>query len=63
MYNSNYRRFERSGLHLCQGIHSHWPKRNHLEMYVLSSEDRVFELQSGQTKDHEIGICCFFNKH
>ena len=32
---------------------------------VLSSSavDRGFESQSGQTKDYEIGICCFFTKH
>ena len=32
---------------------------------VLTSNvvDRGFELQSGQTKDYEIGICCFSAKH
>ena len=25
--------------------------------------DRGFEPQSGQTKDYEIGICCFSAKH
>jgi hypothetical protein len=25
--------------------------------------DRWFESRSGQTKDYEIGICCFFAKH
>jgi hypothetical protein len=32
---------------------------------VLASSviDRKFEPQSGQTKDYEIGICCFSAKH
>ena len=32
---------------------------------VLASSvvDRGFEPRSGQTKDYEIGICCFFAKH
>ena len=32
---------------------------------VLASNavDRGFEQRSGQTKDYEIGICCFFAKH
>jgi hypothetical protein len=32
---------------------------------VLSSSvvDRGFESQSGQTKDYEIGNCCFSAKH
>jgi len=25
--------------------------------------DRWFESRSGQTKDYEIGICCFYAKH
>jgi hypothetical protein len=28
-----------------------------------SAVDRGFESQSGQTKDYEIGICCFSAKH
>ena len=28
-----------------------------------SAVDRGFEPQSGQTKDYEIGICCFSAKH
>ena len=32
---------------------------------VLASSviDRSFEPRSGQTKDYEIGICCFSAKH
>ena len=30
---------------------------------VLSVVDRGFEPRSGQTKDYEIGICCFSAKH
>jgi hypothetical protein len=30
---------------------------------TLSAVDRGFEPQSGQTKDYEIGICCFSAKH
>ena len=32
-------------------------------MLVLSAVDRGFEPWSGQTKDYEIGICCFSAKH
>jgi len=28
-----------------------------------SAVDRGFEPQAGQTKDYNIGICCFFAKH
>ena len=28
-----------------------------------SAVDRGFESQSGKTKDHKIGMCCFFAKH
>jgi hypothetical protein len=28
-----------------------------------SAVDRVFEPRLGQTKDYEIGICCFTDKH
>ena len=28
-----------------------------------SAVDRGFESRSGQTKDYEIGICCFSDKH
>jgi hypothetical protein len=28
-----------------------------------SAVDRGFNSQSGQTKDYEIGICCFSAKH
>ena len=28
-------------------------------MLASSAVDRGFELRSGQTKDYEIGICCF----
>ena len=30
---------------------------------ALSVVDRGFESRSGQTKDYEIGICCFSAKH
>ena len=30
---------------------------------VSTAIDRGFEPQSGQTKDYEIGICCFSAKH
>ena len=30
---------------------------------VSTAVDRGFEPQSGQTKDYEIGICCFSAKH
>jgi hypothetical protein len=30
---------------------------------ALSVVDRGFELRSGQTKDYEIGICCFSAKN
>jgi hypothetical protein len=41
---------------------------NHISVVmvsVLSSSvvDRGFESQSGQTKDYEIGNCCFSAKH
>ena len=29
----------------------------------LSAADRVFNARSGQTKDYDIGICCFSAKH
>jgi len=28
-----------------------------------SAVDHGFEFRSGQTKNYEIGICCFFAKH
>jgi len=34
-----------------------------VSVLVLSAVDHVFEPQSGQTKDYEIGICCFSTKH
>ena len=34
-----------------------------VNVLVSSAVDRVFEPQSGQTKDYEIGICCFSAKH
>jgi len=30
---------------------------------ALSEVDRGFDFRSGQTKDFEIGICCFSAKH
>ena len=34
-----------------------------VNVLVSSAVDREFEPQSGQTKDYEIGICCFPAKH
>ena len=34
-----------------------------VSVLASSAVDRGFEPQSGQTKDYEIGICCFFAKH
>ena len=34
-----------------------------VNVLALSAVDRGFEPQSGQTKDYEIGICCFSTKH
>jgi hypothetical protein len=34
-----------------------------VSLLVLSSEDHGFDPRSGQTKDFEIGICCFSAKH
>ena len=34
-----------------------------VSMLASSAVDRGFEFRSGQTKDYNIGICCFFSKH
>ena len=34
-----------------------------VSMLASSAVDREFESRSGQTKDYEIGICCFSAKH
>jgi hypothetical protein len=34
-----------------------------VSMFVSSTVDRGFEPQSGQLKEYEIGICCFFANH
>jgi hypothetical protein len=34
-----------------------------VSMLTLSAVDRGFEPRSGQTKDYEIGICCFSTNH
>jgi hypothetical protein len=34
-----------------------------VRVLASSSVDRGFELRSGQTKDYEIGICCFSAQH
>ena len=34
-----------------------------VSMLVLSAVDRGFQPRSGQTKDYNIGICCFSAKH
>ena len=34
-----------------------------VSMLASTAVDRGFESRSGQTKDYEIGICCFSTKH
>ena len=34
-----------------------------VSVLASSALDRMFEPRSGQTKDYEIGICCFSAKH
>ena len=34
-----------------------------VSVFASSAVDREFEAPSGQTKDYEIGICCFSAKH
>ena len=34
-----------------------------VSVLASSAIDRGFDRRSGQTKDYEIGICCFFAKH
>jgi len=34
-----------------------------VNVFASIAVDRRFELRSGQTKDYEIGICCFSAKH
>ena len=34
-----------------------------VSVLASSAVDRGLEPRSGQTKDYEIGICCFFAKH
>jgi hypothetical protein len=34
-----------------------------VSVVALSAADRVFNARSGQTKDYDIGICCFSAKH
>ena len=34
-----------------------------VSVLVSSAVDRGFDPRSGQTKDYEIGICCFSAKH
>jgi hypothetical protein len=42
-----------------------WNRIGGVVVSVLASSavDGVFEAWSGQTKDYEIGICCFSAKH
>jgi len=35
----------------------------HISMSLLHAVDCGFESRSGQTKDYEIGMCCFSAKH
>ena len=43
------------------------PQENHIDVKVSVLAtiviDHGFESRSGQTKDYEIGICCFSAKH
>ena len=34
-----------------------------VSVLVSTAVDRLFKPRSGQTKDYEIGICCFSAKH
>ena len=34
-----------------------------VNVFTSSAVDRGFKSRSGQTKDYEIGICCFSAKH
>jgi hypothetical protein len=34
-----------------------------LSMFDSSTVDHGFKARSGQTKDYEIGMCCFSTKH
>ena len=34
-----------------------------VSMLAPNAVDRCFELRSGQTKDYEIGMCCFSDKN
>ena len=34
-----------------------------VSVLASSAVDHGFESRSGQTKDYEIGICCFYAKH
>jgi len=34
-----------------------------VSVFTLNAVDRVFEAQSGKTKDYNIGICGLFAKH
>ena len=50
-------------------IHVHAPNYyNHINgamvsVFTSSAGDREFKPRSGQTKDYNIGICCFSAKH
>jgi hypothetical protein len=34
-----------------------------VSVLATSAVDRGFETRSGQTKDYEIGMCCFSSRH
>jgi hypothetical protein len=34
-----------------------------LSVFASSVVDRILEAYMGQTKDHNIGVCCFSSKH
>jgi hypothetical protein len=55
----------RLGLWCLAPLSTIFQNRNGVMVIVLASSvvDRGFEPRSGQTKDYEIGICCFFAKH
>ena len=49
--------------HTSIGIHSKNRSTGNVVHRPRSAIDRGFESRSDQTKDYEIGMCCFFSKH
>jgi hypothetical protein len=50
-------------LHLCLSLNINCFGGVMVSVLASSAEDPGFEPWSGQTKDYEIGICCFSTKH